>query len=421
MKRAFLTGICWLTMAGSAGALLAAQPLLGGHAGAPASIHIVNPESTGVTWSYLIDGQVQSLQAGYSQQIDSACTIAFDRGGGLGAAKYSLSGGTYTFTQADGHWVLVHTDTPAVVAAAEVGAVDEGTNSGPPLPAVGHEAAGASSVLFDGKTMNGWHLRDPDGPNYWSVKGGELVAKAEGKFFGKNLVTDSRYGDFELRLEFLLEDGANSGVYLRGLYEVQLYDDNWNTVPPNQRCGAIWHQVAPSESAYLGPGKWNTLKVKMVGQHICVTMNDKRILDDAVPSGPTDGVQSLSIKEGDPGPIMLQCTPMASTAPASGGAVRFRNISIIALGGAGDPAAPPVDTVQSPNSPPPVLSEEDKRMFWAMYRDAGLDKATLKAVSDDWKSKTSPERKAEYDKFMKQVEEMRQAANKPARQTDDLP
>ena len=67
------------------------------------------------------------------------------------------------------------------------------------------------------------------------------------------------------------------------------------------------------------------------------------------------------------------------------------------------------------------MSEEDKQMFWDMYRDAGLDQATLKLVSDDWKSKTSAERKAEYDSFMKQVAELRQSANKQARQSNDLP
>ncbi len=463
MHRSFLTGIHWLIMAGCAGTLLAVQTAREGYAAAPAGIQIVNPESTGVTWSYLIDGQTQTLHAGYSQQIDSACTIDFDRGGGLGAAKYGLTDGTYTFTEVDGHWELYRTeDAPAGNAAAGIGTVEEGTTPADPVTpseekmfqdmysaaglnaatmklveedwqgkthaarktdydsfmaqvqAAGPQTPGTSSALFDGMTLNGWHLRDPDGQNYWSAKGRELVCTPQGVCYRKNLVTDARFGDFELQLEFLMADNSNSGVYLRGLYEIQLYFDDTNVEEPKQRCGAIYNQVAPSEQAYLGPEKWNTLKVKMVGQHVSVTMNGHCIVDGACPSGPTDNTETLDIKEGEPGPIMLQCHP--------GGEVKFRNISITPLASAsGQP--PPTDVVvRPPDSPAPVApSEEDKRMFWEMYRGAGLDKATLKTVSDDWKSKTSSQRKTEYDSFMKQVEEMRQAASKPARQTDDLP
>jgi hypothetical protein len=186
-------------------------------------------------------------------------------------------------------------------------------------------AAEQRTVLFDGKTLAGWHLRDPDGPNYWSVNDGDLVCTPQGNDIGKNLVTNQLFRDFDLRLEFRMEERANSGVFLRGLYEVQLFDDNSQTLPPNQRCGAIFKQVAPSEEAYLGPGKWNSLYVKMVGQHVWVTMNGKPIVDDASPSGPTSK-DSLNIKEGEPGPILLQCYPYP------GGGARFRNISIRRIG-----------------------------------------------------------------------------------------
>jgi hypothetical protein len=174
--------------------------------------------------------------------------------------------------------------------------------------------------LFDGKTLNGWHLRDTDGPNCWSAQDGELVCTPQPQCVGKNLVTDQLFRDFELQLEFLMEDASNSGVYLRGLYEVQLYDDNAKLLGPKGRCGAIFGQVAPSEEAYLGPGKWNTLNVKLIGPRVSVTMNGKRIIDDAYVMVPTDREQILDVNMGDPGPIMLQCM--------SGGRVRFRNISI---------------------------------------------------------------------------------------------
>jgi hypothetical protein len=189
----------------------------------------------------------------------------------------------------------------------------------PPQP----QAVDGKLSLFDGTTLNGWHPSDPGGPNCWSAENGELRNIPQ-PTRNNNLVTDQLFRDFDLQLEFLLEDRANSGVYLRGMYEVQLYDDNAKVVKPKQRSGAIYGQIAPSKEAYLGPAKWNTLNVSLIGQRVTVTMNGKCIIDEAYVSEPTDHQQALHIKEGDPGPIMLQCMP--------GGAARFRNVSITRVG-----------------------------------------------------------------------------------------
>lgn len=195
--------------------------------------------------------------------------------------------------------------------------------------------------LFDGKTLYGWHFRDPDGPNCWLVQDGELLCASQPQTQGKNLVTNQIYRDFDLQLEFLLEGAANSGVYLRGLYEIQLIDDKPYSLRPESRCGAIYNKAAPSEEAYLGPGRWNTLTVKMVGQRVTVSMNGIRIIHDANVAGPTDDKQTLNIKDGDPGPIMLQCHP--------GGRVKFRNISLKRIG---DPTREQIEmAVRSKPSP----------------------------------------------------------------------
>jgi hypothetical protein len=189
----------------------------------------------------------------------------------------------------------------------------------------GDGAADQRTVLFDGKTLAGWHLRDPNGPNYWAVEDGELVCTPQPpRQFGKNLVTDQRFRDFDLQLDFFMEPASNSGVYLRGLYEVQLFDDNSQDVPPNERCGAIWKLVAPSEKAYLGSWTWNTLNVKLVGQRVSVTLNGTHVIESAELSRPTDDHETLKINAGEPGPIMLQCHPAGRT--------RFRNISIRRIG-----------------------------------------------------------------------------------------
>jgi hypothetical protein len=168
--------------------------------------------------------------------------------------------------------------------------------------------------LFNGRNLKGWHLRNPRGPFCWSVKRGELTCTARGK--GLDLITDKAFQDFELALEFMLGPRANSGVYLRGLYEVQLADG----LPLDKKgCGAIYNEIAPSEEAYLGPARWNTLNVRMVGQRVTVTMNGKCVIDNAEVTGPTDKKFTLPIREGEPGPIILQCLENE---------FRFRNIRI---------------------------------------------------------------------------------------------
>ena len=223
----------------------------------------------------------------------------------------------------------------------------------PPQP----QAVNGNVSLFDGTTLNGWHLRDPDGPKCWLADNGKILNIPQ-PTRNNNLITNQLFRDFELQLEFLMEAASNSGVFLRGLYEVQLYDDNASVVGPKDRCGAIWGQIAPSEEAYLGPGKWNTLNVKMVGQRVTVAMNGKRIIDDAYVSGPTSNVQSLNIKQSDPGPIMLQCM--------AGGAARFRNLSITRIGehlpAAAADASPAKETVVAKVAEAAELPSQNKSL-----------------------------------------------------------
>jgi hypothetical protein len=73
----------------------------------PASIRIANPAEHGVTWKFLIDGQVETLPAGYAMELSETCVLEFDRGGSAGTARFPLTDGTYTFTPTgDGHWKL---------------------------------------------------------------------------------------------------------------------------------------------------------------------------------------------------------------------------------------------------------------------------------------------------------------------------
>src|SRR5262245_43063615 len=90
-----------------------------------------------------------------------------------------------------------------------------------------HSVADTSGFrpLLNGKKLNGWKMRNPEGNKSWSVQDGVLVNDvSEGKH-GTDLVTEEKFRDFILRYEYKIPKGANSGVYLRGRYEIQIFDD----------------------------------------------------------------------------------------------------------------------------------------------------------------------------------------------------
>ena len=166
--------------------------------------------------------------------------------------------------------------------------------------------------LFNGKDLSGWKLVGRY-PSTWRVVGGVLEAPSP----SDNIYTERKFLDFQLHLEFKLPKGGNSGVFLRGRKEVQLYD-NWGQDKLDETdCGGIFGKVAPRVNACKPPGEWNSLEVTMVGLKITVVLNGKTTVDGVEVRGAT-GWQ-LDEDEGAPGPIMLQGDHTA---------VAFRNIWI---------------------------------------------------------------------------------------------
>jgi hypothetical protein len=145
---------------------------------------------------------------------------------------------------------------------------------------------GAPVTLFDGKSLAGWKLRDPKKQNGWAAKDGELV---------------------------VVEPKDNSGVYLRGRYEVQILDDPKMVLDPHG-CGALYSRVAPKLDATKPAGEWQSFDITFVGRQLQVVLNGKEVVS-AVAEGITGG--ALDPFEGEPGPLMLQ---------GDHGKVRFRNV-----------------------------------------------------------------------------------------------
>jgi hypothetical protein len=157
--------------------------------------------------------------------------------------------------------------------------------------------------LFNGKDLKGWHVRNPKANMSWKVENGVLVNDLKKGEHGVDLVTDQKFVDFELHVEFKVPKDGNSGVYLRGRYEVQVLD-SFGDQPNAESCGGIYGQKAPSENASLKPGEWQTYDITLKGKTVTVVHNGKLVVDKYDLPGPTGG--ALDRRVSDPGPLMLQ-------------------------------------------------------------------------------------------------------------------
>jgi hypothetical protein len=178
----------------------------------------------------------------------------------------------------------------------------------PPTPDLAKVKYGKAVRLFNGKDLTGWRLTDSNALSGWSVKDGLLVntvAQEEGKphkHYG-NLRTDQVFEDFNLTLETRLAKGGNSGVYIRGIYEVQVADSYGKPLDPHNM-GAIYSRIKPTEAAEKPAGEWQKLDITFVDRHVTVVLNGKKIIDNQPVAGCTGGALWSDVTR--PGPIYLQ-------------------------------------------------------------------------------------------------------------------
>ena len=163
--------------------------------------------------------------------------------------------------------------------------------------------------LFNGKNLNGWNT---DGENQWKAEAGILRNPKS----GSNLISDQTFTDFKLHVEFRYPKGSNSGVYLRGRYEVQV-EDNKGSEPTKNKFGGVYGFIKPTEMVAKNPGEWQYYDITLIGRRITVVANGKTIICDQEIPGITGG--ALNSKEGEPGPIFFQ---------GDHGPVDYRNIII---------------------------------------------------------------------------------------------
>lgn len=169
--------------------------------------------------------------------------------------------------------------------------------------------------LFNGNDLSGWIASDPNATATWKVENGTLVSPGH----GPELISTAQFGDFKLHVEFNCARGANSGVYLRGRYEVQIEDDP-EPEGPTMRTGGVYGFLAPSPEQPRRPGEWQSYDVTLIGRVITLVQNGQTIIDKQEIPGVTGG--ALDSREGLPGPIYLQ--------GSEAGHVAFRNLTITA-------------------------------------------------------------------------------------------
>jgi hypothetical protein len=171
-------------------------------------------------------------------------------------------------------------------------------------------AWGRPRSLLNGQDLSGWAPRSGNESRCWRVEKKILFNES----LCTDLVSESRFDDFQLHVEFLLLDGGGSGVYLRGRYEVQIGNDAGLPAGP-RTTGAIFGQLSPSSSEGKPLGEWQALDVTIVGRHVTVAVNGRRVISESEIPGITGA--ALDSHEELPGPIMLQ---------GDHGRIAFRNI-----------------------------------------------------------------------------------------------
>ncbi len=194
-------------------------------------------------------------------------------------------------------------------------------------------------MLFNGKDFSGWHGRPTVDPrkwsttpdadkakwnqeiaDHWKVEGNEIVNDGQGAY----LTTNGEYGDFDLSLDYKIVAGCDSGIYLRGIPQVQIWDPDAENNRKNgneKGSGGLWNNPAgwagkdPLVRADKAIGEWNTMRIRLVGEHCWVWLNDKEVVVDARLHDYFAPGMPLIAR----GPIQLQ---------THGAEIRFRNVSV---------------------------------------------------------------------------------------------
>jgi len=274
------------------------DPFLG-----PWDLTITEPKSTYPDWLEI------------SRKADGGLAAVIQpRGGGrYNAAGVKFEGSRLTVSTRDGRVWELTLENNRLTGVQKRGDAVEAQVAGARMPALKRPAPAAwnnPEPLFNGKDLTGW---EPMGGNsHWVVENGEMVNQAH----GANIKTTRQFDDLKLHVEFNCPDGGNSGIYLRGRYEVQI---EYEPTPEDKlhMMGSIYSALPPTRDLPRTPGKWESFDVTLVGRHVTVRRNNVQTIDADIP-GITGG--AIDSDEAAPGPFYIQGDHT--------GGLRFRNITV---------------------------------------------------------------------------------------------
>jgi hypothetical protein len=167
--------------------------------------------------------------------------------------------------------------------------------------------------LLESQGLKGWRPREKSKKFGWKCEDGVLTNSEQGDI---DILSEEKFKDFQLHLEFKVAPHGNSGVYLRGRYEVQIQDDYGKPTEPHGM-GAIYSRIAPRINASKPADSWQTYDITLVGRWVTVKLNGETVIDNGHLDGITGG--AVNPFESQPGPLMLQ---------GDHGKVWFRNITV---------------------------------------------------------------------------------------------
>ncbi len=167
--------------------------------------------------------------------------------------------------------------------------------------------------VFNGKDLTGW---EPDNAseNHWKALNGELVNEKA----GANIRTSRKFQDFKLHIEYNCPQDGNSGVYLRGRYEVQVEYEPAGTNDKFHGMGSIYGFIAPAVDLPPRPGQWESYDITLVGRNVTVVRDGVTTIDNQEIPGLTGG--AIDSHEAEPGPLYIQGDHT--------GGMKYRNITI---------------------------------------------------------------------------------------------
>ena len=135
--------------------------------------------------------------------------------------------------------------------------------------------AGAPIELLNGKDLSGWIGQNTGQPKGWAIKDGVLVNTPP----ADNIYSEKKFKDFKIEVEFSVDKGSNSGIYLRGRYEIQVADSHGQP-QTYQSQGAIYGFAPPKEDASKPAGEWQKIEATIIDNRVTVILNGKTIVGD---------------------------------------------------------------------------------------------------------------------------------------------